>query len=279
MIVVAKVRYGIESCLYALAPSAAKRWREGIFRKMVMKIAVADVVFREDLYPRIETSAVTVQKYAEDLSVLPPIKVNQQNELIDGWHRWTAHKKNGIEMIEAEVIKTKSDAELLEKAIETNATHGLQLSQADKRDMARKIYHITPEKERDEKKKHLAVILSVSERTVRDWLSRLDKDAKEARDKRIFDLWLACYENTEVASVCGCDEKTVRTVIGETADLPKLRKDESANAEHATDFTPSIYNIWKQQEKTNGSSHFGNSETCGSKIPIAYFRFILMCAQ
>ena len=60
--------------------------------------------------------------------------------------------------------------------------------------------------------------------------------------------------------MCGCDEKTVRTVIGETADRPKLRKDESANAEHATDFTPSIYNIWKQQEKTNGSSHFGNSE-------------------
>jgi hypothetical protein len=100
----------------------------------------------------------------------------------------------------------------------------------------------------------------LSERTVRDWLSRVDKDAKEARNKRIFDMWLACYENTEVASVCGCDEKTVRTVIGETADLPKLRKDESANAEHTTDFTPPIYNIWKQQEKTSGSSHFGNSE-------------------
>lgn len=38
---------------------------------------VADVVFREDLYPRIETSATTVQKYAEDLSVLPPIEVNR----------------------------------------------------------------------------------------------------------------------------------------------------------------------------------------------------------
>ena len=56
-----------------------------------MEIKVCDVVFREDLYPRIETSAVTVQKYAEDLEVLPPIKVNQHNELIDGWHRWTAH--------------------------------------------------------------------------------------------------------------------------------------------------------------------------------------------
>jgi len=26
------------------------------------------------------------------------------------------------------------------------------------------------------------------------------------------------------------------------------------------DFDPPIYNIWKQQEKTSGSGHFGNSE-------------------
>ncbi len=31
-------------------------------------------------------------------------------------------------------------------------------------------------------------------------------------------------------------------------------------ADHATDFEPPIYNIWKQQTKTEGSSHFGNSE-------------------
>jgi len=225
---------------------------------MVMKIAVADVVFREDLYPRIETSAVTVQKYAEDLDVLPPIKVNQRNELIDGWHRWTAHKKNGIEMIEADVIETKSDAELLEKAIETNATHGLQLSQSDKRDMARKIYHSTPEKERDEKKKHLAVILSVSERTIRDWLSRVDKDSKEARNKRIFDMWLACYTGVEIAEANDLSEKEIGKIVSDlSAELPKGQK---ADSEHATDFTPPIYNIWKQQEKSNGSSHFGNSE-------------------
>ena len=41
--------------------------------------------------------------------------------------------------------------------------------------------------------------------------------AVDARNKRIFELWMACYENTEIASVCGCDEKTVRTVIGESA--------------------------------------------------------------
>jgi ParB-like chromosome segregation protein Spo0J len=132
-----------------------------------MKIATSAVVFREDLYPRLKTSPEKVQEYAEDLNVLPTIEINQHNELIDGWHRWTAHKKNEMPEIDATVTETKSDAELLELAIARNASHGLQLSQEDKRDMARKIYHITPEKAREAKKKELARILSVGERTVR----------------------------------------------------------------------------------------------------------------
>lgn len=223
-------------------------------------LRVADIVFREDLYPRIETSAVTVQKYAEDLTVLPPIEVNQNKELIDGWHRWTAHKKAGAETIPAIVTRTGSDAEFLEFAIERNAKHGLQLSQSDKRDMARKIYAATPEKDRDGKKKHLASILSVSERTVRDWLSRMDKDAKEARDRRIFDLWLACWTNKEIAEEVGLTEEAVRLITQESAELPKLGKPDRAAADHAVDFDAPIYNIWKQQEKSGGASHFGNSE-------------------
>jgi hypothetical protein len=31
-------------------------------------------------------------------------------------------------------------------------------------------------------------------------------------------------------------------------------------------FTPPIYNIWKQQTKSNGVSHFGNSEQIGERI-------------
>jgi len=224
----------------------------------------ADVVYREDLYPRIETSAQTVQKYAEDLDVLPPIKVNQHGELIDGWHRWTAHKKNEVEEIRADVIETTSDAHLLELAIELNASHGLQLSQADKRDMARKIYGATPEKERDEKKKQLAKILSVSERTIRDWLSRVDKDSKEARNRKIFDLWLACYTQQEIAELVGdgsdAERKSVERTLGQFGNVADLSKTDAASADHANDFAVPIYNIWKQQEKTNNVGHFGNSE-------------------
>ena len=229
-----------------------------------MQIAVADVVFREDLYPRIETSPQTVQKYAEDLDVLPPIVVNQHKELIDGWHRWTAHKKAGVETIEAEIVETASDADLLEKAIATNATHGLQLSQADKRDMARRIYSSTPERERDEKKKQLAKILSVSLRTVQDWLSRVDKDAKEARTRRVFDLWLACHTQKEISSLVGVDQSTISRMVStfmQKRDLAFLHKGHWTNADHAEEgFQTPIYNIWKQQEKSNAVGHFGNSE-------------------
>jgi ParB-like chromosome segregation protein Spo0J len=222
-------------------------------------IPVETVVFRDDLYPRLETSATTVQKYAEDLDVLPPIEINQNHELIDGWHRWTAHKKAKAETIRTFVTKTKSDGELLELAIERNATHGLQLSQADKRDMARRVYAATPERDRDAAKKRLAGILSVSERTIRDWLSRMDKDAKESRDRKIFDLWLACWTQEEIASEVSISQAEVAKSIpnGESADLNKTQL---AAAEHAADFDPPLYNIWKQQEKTNGSGHFGNSE-------------------
>ena len=232
-----------------------------------------EVIFREDLYPRIKTNHEIVQKYSENLSVLPPIEINQHNELIDGWHRWTAHRKTESETISAFITQTESDAHLLELAVERNSRHGLQLSQEDKRDMARRIYNSTPERERDGKKKHLAKILSVPERTVRDWLSRIDKDDKERRNKIIFDLWLSCHTQQEIADFLGIGQSRLAQMehfikIGNLAKIDKtnenldfLTKEQIALSDHAIDFDPPIYNVWKRQEKTPGSNYFGNTET------------------
>jgi DNA methylase/ParB/Sulfiredoxin domain len=224
------------------------------------EIAVSDVVYREDLYPRLEKSQRTVEQYAEDLAVLPPIEVNQHNELIDGWHRWTAHRKVGAERIRATVTETAGDSHFLELAIIRNASHGLQLSLEDKRDMARRIYNGTPERERDGKKAQLASILSISERSVRNWLSRIDKDANDARNKRIFDKWLSCWTQQEIADDEGTSHQTVMRLVQDFVQDGKLSGMDKANADHAADFSPPIYNVWKQQEKTPGLSHFGNSE-------------------
>lgn len=221
-------------------------------------LKVSDIIFREDLYPRIETNPTTVQQYADCLEVLPPIEVNQHDELIDGWHRWTAHKKANTTAISVFVTETKGDAELLELAIERNASHGLQLSQTDKRDMSRKIYNSTPERERDGKKAHLAKILSIPDRTLREWLSRIDKDTKEVRNKRIFDLWLACYTQEEIAEVVGLTHQAIDEILQKRAELPESAKFPSSL--HQADFEIPLYNIWKQQTKSGSVNHYGNSE-------------------
>lgn len=222
-----------------------------------MKIKVDEIIFREDLYPRIKKDPITVQKYAETIDILPPIEINQRNELIDGWHRWTAYKKKEIEEILVTITETQSDIELLELAIERNSKYGLQLSQEDKKDKARQIYHVTPERERDEKKKHLAKILSVSERTIRDWLSRIDKDAKAARNKRIFNLWMACYTQEEIAEREEIHKDTVSEICRKMAELPESDK---PSADHLIDFEVPLYNIWKYKETTGKLKHFGNTE-------------------
>jgi hypothetical protein len=218
---------------------------------------VSEIVFREDVYPRIETSPVTVQKYAEDLSVLPPIEVNQHNELIDGWHRWTAHKSAKAEDIPVIVTVTNSDLHLLELAIERNATAGLQLSQEDKKAMARKIYNGTPDGERAEKKEQLLKILSVGKSTLLGWLSQIDKDAKEARNARIFSLWMACWTLEEIGEDVGIQKGATSEICSE---FPELEKANKLAANHEADFDPPVYNIWRKQEKTPGVNHFGNSE-------------------
>lgn len=243
------------------------------------QIETSAVVFREDVYPRIRTNAETVQKYAEDLSVLPPIEVNQRNELIDGWHRWTAHKKNKAAMISVVVTETTSDMHLLELAIERNAAHGLQLSQEDKRDMARRIYAATPLPEQGGKKDTLARILSVSLRVVQEWVSRIDKDNKEKRDCAVRAMWFACHTEQVIAEAMGMTQPRVHQILSENADFRFLinpgdfyeikseearfdavERENRTNADHSADFQVPLYNVWKQQEKTPGSGHFGNSD-------------------
>ncbi|PIP40027.1 MAG: hypothetical protein COX19_06630 [Desulfobacterales bacterium CG23_combo_of_CG06-09_8_20_14_all_51_8] len=50
----------------------------------------------------------------------------------------------------------------------------------------------------------------------------------------------------------------VNEICSEMANLPESNK---PAANHLTDFDPPIYNVRKQQTKSEGSKHFGNSET------------------
>jgi len=220
-----------------------------------MKIKVSEVVFRKDLYPRIEHNQTKAQEYSENIEYLPPIEVNQHNELIDGFHRWTAHKLAGVDEISVTVTQTNSDDHLLELAIKTNASHGLQLSQSDKKRMAIQLY--SRGTRNAERKKELAKLLSVSLSAVTGWVSDLDQAEREERKKTILDMWLKCYTAEEIGEAVGLSKPAVEKEVNLLfADVLKVGKVQFSEP----DYAPPIYNVWAFGKKTNETEHFGNTE-------------------
>lgn len=219
------------------------------------EIKVSEVVYREDLYPRIQPNATQIQQYAENLDVLPPIEINQHYILIDGFHRWTAHKKANAENIKCIVIETNSDNHLLSLAIEKNSKHGLQLSNSDKKKMAVRLYNAGSGLD----KKEICRVLSVSNSSLASYLTDIDKQLRAERKEKIFSMYLAGYTMQEIADSVNVDRKTIER---ETMDIyTNLEKSPKNLADFAdTDFEPPLYNIWSFGKKTNEVNHFGNSE-------------------
>ncbi len=96
------------------------------------------------------------------------------------------------------------------------------------------------------------------------WLARTAKDNKDKRDRKIFDLWLACYTMEEIAEITAEPVGTVKRLLGNGSDdlVQKVLayQTNQISASHADGFQIPIYNVWKQQEKTEGSSHFGKNK-------------------
>jgi len=107
-----------------------------------------------------------------------------------------------------------------------------------------------------------AKILSVSERTIRDWLSRIDKDTKAARDKKIFGMWLSCHTHEEVAESVGLTRPEITKSVpnGKFAEWNQISDSDRHAANHEIDFAVPNFNVWKFKEKSNDVGHFGNSE-------------------
>ena len=66
---------------------------------------------------------------------------------------------------------------------------------------------------------------------------------------------MACATQEEIAEAV---EVSQPTVVGWQDDF--IKNSTSEDFINSRDFDPPIYNIWKQQAKSNSVSHFGNSE-------------------
>lgn len=172
-------------------------------------IPVADVRFVKELYPRLKPHDDVVERYRDALENLPPIVIARDGVLVDGYHRWQAHVREGVETIQAINLGNLTDAEIIRESIRRNATHGQQLSRQDKQRMAGYLWTALADLPASERVKDIAELLAVSERSVQNWTKDVRKAEKEAQQAKAWDLWLDCCEQTEIASDIGVDPATI----------------------------------------------------------------------
>jgi transposase-like protein len=226
----------------------------------IIDLPIEAVVYREDLYPRSATLHEKVQEYAENLEVMPPIEVNQHNILIDGWHRWMAHKKQEKPCIQARVTLTASEMDLYDLAMERNNKHGAQISREDKRKFATKRYTMTPVRDRPKMKEYLLQKLSISESTLYNWIRRVDEDTSKTQRARCYDLWLACHTLEDIAEQIGVNPQTVANWVQKFSNFLNGEKNRKSDAEHATDFIIPQKNVWTEHDKTPHLDFPGSTE-------------------
>jgi len=104
---------------------------------LIKKLPLDKIEMKMDLYPRAVRDWQTTYRYTQVLLTggnFPPICVNEVKGkyiLVDGFHRFTAHKKTKKRVIEAEILKDLDNKEMFVEAIRRNTVHGLPLSPYD----------------------------------------------------------------------------------------------------------------------------------------------------
>lgn len=216
-------------------------------------IAINDVEYIEELYPRFEVDDKRVQQYQNSLEHLPPIEVSQEHKLIDGYHRLRAHRQAGENKIEAEIVEVENDNELFRLAVEANADHGLQLSNQEKKEIAREWV----KSENGVSNGEVAKVLSVSDSTVSNWT----RDIKEQKREERRDKSLRCYlDYLSYSTMADVGDKL--DVSKKTVDNDLCKKSKSGEITQQFDFIK-VDNVWRFQHP---DSEFG-AEGYPGRIP------------
>ena len=147
---------------------------------------------------------------------------------------------------------------MLERAIRVNAAHGLQLSREDKQALCRRLYDADPT---PAKAKALEKMLSVSSSSVAKWTERIREANKQKQQETARKMWMLCHTHEEIAAAVGVEKRTVTDWIKSLGEISKIGKTAQIQAAHdEEDFQPPLYDVWSWAKKSEGVSHYGNSD-------------------
>lgn len=137
-------------------------------------IKLTDIVTDGDLQPRVKIEDDVIDEYSSAMQrgeSFPPITVfsdGEKNWLADGYHRYFAAKKAGLDCLGADFrAGTKTDA--LKFALSANATHGLKRSQADKK----RVVLVAIKEFGDLSNREIAKLVKVDDKTIGKYRERM----------------------------------------------------------------------------------------------------------
>lgn len=205
-------------------------------------IPIESVRFVKELYPRLREDDAAIERYRAAIDLLPPIVVARDGVLVDGFHRWQAHRREGHPKVTAENLGNLTDVEITKESVRRNASHGRQLDTKDKRRMADLLYR---QGTRDAGE--LQHLLSVTPSTLETYLRDAKRDEKQAQQEKAWDLWLECHSTRDIEALTGTDDRTVARWIASKAD--ESGNDAPESRQH--------FDVWSFQASDGDSSYFG----------------------
>jgi hypothetical protein len=212
-------------------------------------VKLGDVHVIQELYPRKRHQDRIVAQYRQSIDLLPPIDVAKHDGklvLVDGYHRLLAHRLEGLEIIPVNIVDTD---DVLVEAIRRNAAHGFQLEDGDKAACARLLYQRDDHPLKDEVE--LCLVLGVTSRAVRGYLSDIKRKEKDERNALIQEMWFDCYSQEEIADVAEVDVKTIQREVDKMEELPKC-PDAPSSLQSWT-----VFDEWRDCDESYGCNYPG----------------------
>jgi hypothetical protein len=178
------------------------------------------------------------------------IKIAQGRILVDGFHRWQAHKREGKATIEAIDLGPLSDSEIFKQAIKLNCEHGYQLEEKDKQRHAQSFWGKLAHLSDTERYEELCELFSVSRSTIERWTKVERQKEKEEKETKAWEIWLDCWSERAIGEEIGVAHETVSNWLAKKRQMPEFSQP-PASLQH--------FDIWDfaKLDPTAGSAIFG----------------------
>lgn len=173
-------------------------------------VALHEIVFDEEIYPRTAWSQRTVDRYADAMhagEMFPPIILESgTNRLLDGMHRTEAFRAVGRDLVPVDYQEIPDGVPAKLYAASLSSRHGDPLASEDKRQVARETAISNP----DFSMVLIAKLLGTTRQTVSKYVGDIAERRREVRRVRSMLLTRSGLSNRKAAEVLGVDESVVR---------------------------------------------------------------------